>query len=358
MASADKQILTYSILGVPAIINDFDISLEVPFGTDVTTLVADFTISDLATIDVVGTPQVSGVTANDFSNPVVYTVTAEDLTTNDYTVTVNVTAASQDKEITSFVIDTVVGLITPNSIQLQFEEGADVTGLTPVIEVSEFATISPASGVAQDFTDDIEYTVTAQDGSTEKYIASVVYLPDHNTVFSVWQSLLTKVPFIEDSAYNKSLASQYTLEAMFDLEGCFNISQDRIYTDRIGNEIYYSVAQKSLIASVIAMQFVYRLIMTNVAGNNQQTDAEGSYIPPSQRFLKRAKAGSVESEFEQFKIKDTAFVGLDTISLLSTLKSEVMRKSGYLGCIYDINDSCELIACGNQNVSLTFGVSG
>lgn len=45
--------------------------------------------------------------------------------------------------------------------------------LKPTILVSEGASISPASGVAQDFTNPVNYTVTAQDGSTKVWTVSV-----------------------------------------------------------------------------------------------------------------------------------------------------------------------------------------
>jgi hypothetical protein len=46
-------------------------------------------------------PQVGGVTANDFANPVTHAVTAGDSTTQAYVVTVNV-AANPAKAITVF----------------------------------------------------------------------------------------------------------------------------------------------------------------------------------------------------------------------------------------------------------------
>ena len=51
--------------------------------------------------------------------------------------------------------------------------GTDVTKLTPTIQASTGATISPASGAQQDFTNPVAYLVTAQDGSTQTYIATV-----------------------------------------------------------------------------------------------------------------------------------------------------------------------------------------
>ena len=43
-----------------------------------------------------------------------------------------------------------------------------LNGLVPTIAISDYATIAPASGVAQDFTGPVTYTVTAEDGTTTK----------------------------------------------------------------------------------------------------------------------------------------------------------------------------------------------
>jgi hypothetical protein len=66
------------------------VDIEVEYGTDVTTLVATFSLSEGATAAVGATPQVSGTTANNFTSPVTYVVTALDATTQNWTVTVTV----------------------------------------------------------------------------------------------------------------------------------------------------------------------------------------------------------------------------------------------------------------------------
>lgn len=66
------------------------ITAEVPFGTDVTALIADFTASTDATVEVGGTEQESGTTENDFTEPVEYVVIAENGMTNTYTVIVTI----------------------------------------------------------------------------------------------------------------------------------------------------------------------------------------------------------------------------------------------------------------------------
>lgn len=90
----ENDILTFSFpeAAGDATINDVThhISIEVVYGTDLTGLVATFTISPGASINIGGTPQQSGVTANDFSSTVTYTVVAEDATPQDWTVAVSV----------------------------------------------------------------------------------------------------------------------------------------------------------------------------------------------------------------------------------------------------------------------------
>lgn len=97
--SSEKEISEFSFAGlaptVTGTITGTDIALTVPYGTDVTSLVASFTHSELSTVKVGTVTQVSGTTANDFTNPVSYTVTAEDGTTRTYTVTVKIKAYVQ-----------------------------------------------------------------------------------------------------------------------------------------------------------------------------------------------------------------------------------------------------------------------
>lgn len=66
------------------------VAIEVVALTTVTALVATFRLSDGAAADVSDTAQVSGTTANDFTSPVVYTITGDDGVEEDWTVTVTV----------------------------------------------------------------------------------------------------------------------------------------------------------------------------------------------------------------------------------------------------------------------------
>jgi len=81
------------------------------------------------------------------------------------------------KQITafSFVSPQATGVINESAktIVVDVPAGTAVTALVPTIKVSEKATVSPLSGVVQDFTNPVKYTVTAEDGSTASYTVTV-----------------------------------------------------------------------------------------------------------------------------------------------------------------------------------------
>ncbi len=90
---------------------------------------------------------------------------------------------SKEKQITSFKVtinaQEIIGTITEadKKISLATHYKSDVKTLAPVIAISDKATISPASGVAQDFTNPVKYMVTAQEGTTAEYTVTVTVLP-------------------------------------------------------------------------------------------------------------------------------------------------------------------------------------
>ena len=94
------------------------------------------------------------------------------------------TAQGSDKSIVSFTLSgltpEVDGVIDYDNytINLNVPAGTDLTSLTPTISIPADATVSPLSGVSQDFTDPITYTVTAQDGSTQSYTVTVTPVSD------------------------------------------------------------------------------------------------------------------------------------------------------------------------------------
>ena len=173
-AEDEKFLLQFEVDGVTGMIDEDAkiVVLDFPAGTDVSHLTPTILVSTYATVE----PE-SGV-AQDFTNPVYYTVTAMNGTTAQYMVEAVVHDADNEKSILSFRFDALDcdGVINEvlRRVDCLLPAETDVTQLVPSIVVSEGATVEPASGVAQDFTNPVTYTVTAQNGTTAVYTVTVV----------------------------------------------------------------------------------------------------------------------------------------------------------------------------------------
>jgi len=84
---------------------------------------------------------------------------------------------SGDKKIIAFGFTSppAAGVINEaaKTITVEVPAGTNVTALVPTILVSPLAEVSPATGVAQNFTNPVQYTVTAPNGSTAVYTVTV-----------------------------------------------------------------------------------------------------------------------------------------------------------------------------------------
>ena len=94
----------------------------------------------------------------------------------------SVTPRSSAKAITAFsfqgLAPPVTGVIdeAAHTIALTVPYGTEVTALAPTITITG-ASVSPAAGVAHDFTSPATYTVTAADGTTQAYAVTVTVKP-------------------------------------------------------------------------------------------------------------------------------------------------------------------------------------
>jgi len=179
-SSSAKAITAFSISGVNANIVDNSkmISATLPYGTDLTALVATFTTTG-AKVSVDTTTQISGNTSNNFKSAVKYLVTAADGSTATYIVTLSV-ASNSAKAITSFSLATYVGVIVDSTktISVAVPYGTSVSALaatytTTGASVTIGSTVQVSGSTVNDFTSTVVYTVTAADGSSVKYTVSV-----------------------------------------------------------------------------------------------------------------------------------------------------------------------------------------
>lgn len=185
--SSTKAISAYSLAGATGTIDEAakTIAVTKPFGTDVTALQATFTTTGAGVK--VGSPavtQVSGTTPNNFTSPVLYTVTAADGTTVSYTVTVTV-APSSAKAIAAYSIAGVSGIIDetvmPKTITVILSSGTNVTAMVATftttgasVNVGTPAVTQMSGNTQNDFTNPVAYLVTAADSTTATYTVTVI----------------------------------------------------------------------------------------------------------------------------------------------------------------------------------------
>lgn len=115
--------------------------------------------------------------AQNFSQPVQYNVAAQDGSVGHYIVLSSFLSSA--KSITAFQFKTAdnTGIITADisgeigkdTIAIIIPSGIALNSLQPFITHTG-ASISPASGIPQDFSQPVSYSVTAQDGSIKTYI--------------------------------------------------------------------------------------------------------------------------------------------------------------------------------------------
>lgn len=105
--------------------------------------------------------------------------------------------ASSEKKILKFQLQGQIGstIFTSDTILVSVSDDVYLVGLSDlsasVIEVSNYAVVTPKVGEKQDFSKPVVYTVTAEDGSTKAYYVKVqrggtskVQL--HNSSFDMW----------------------------------------------------------------------------------------------------------------------------------------------------------------------------
>ena len=164
--SSEAEILSYQIDGIVGTISGNSISITVPYATDLSNVSVEISCSEFATLQA---PE----SLHDGENT--YTVISQDKSKSiTYTVTISRAAAATGNQILAFCYGSSEGVInnTNGTIHLTLPRGSSST-FAPSIEISPFATVSPASGQVQDFSSPVQYTVTSQTGVRNNYIVTV-----------------------------------------------------------------------------------------------------------------------------------------------------------------------------------------
>ncbi|OXE98196.1 S8 family serine peptidase [Flavobacterium araucananum] len=190
--SSESKLLSYDFKtvsnpGLPQEINTEIVgnsaAKTVPFGYDVTNLVADFAVSPGAELYVDGVKQLnSKVVASNYTNSFFVTVVSENkLSQTNYTVTVN--AKNSQASIIAYTVANQVGAsvidATAKTVKVLVNNNANLSALVPTVQLSDFATLRigtyiQTSGVTTlNYTIPVVYNVTAQNGTIEYWTVTI-----------------------------------------------------------------------------------------------------------------------------------------------------------------------------------------
>lgn len=168
-----------------------------------------------------------------------------------------------------------------------------------------------------------------------------VYLQSHAANIPIIKMVLNRLPFLQDTEGNRAILSQFIYEVMGELEPCFKIDLDLPEGDesRIGDEQYYNVAQRGVIADIVAYYMILLAMGAATGGTGEDEAAAGTY-------LKRAKAGSVEVEYAQFDTKTGSLGFLSSgDKLIEMFLNSAVRKAYAMGCILAITPDGIEVTC-------------
>ncbi|MEH6407824.1 MAG: hypothetical protein V7767_11125, partial [Leeuwenhoekiella sp.] len=130
---------------------------------------------------------------------------------------------SSDNDIVSFVLE---GQIEPaqidtknHSVTVIVNSESDLSNLSPDIEISSNAVINPLSGSPNDFSNPFTYTVTAENGTSQKWIVNISTEVKKELNFSS-----STLSFSGDSG--SSISSQMVMVSASDGSALFSLSED------------------------------------------------------------------------------------------------------------------------------------
>ncbi len=150
-----------------------------------------------------------------------------------------------------------------------------------------------------------------------------------------------RLPFMPTTSANDAIIDGFFQEECWEMQKCFQIglnpSTGDIDETQIGVEANYNTIQKSILADLVAMY----IVMLTIASNAQGT-ASGATppVPGAIKYLSKSKAGSVDVEWKQINVGETAGFIVAANDFMAAWKSSASRKARTFGCIIDICDTC------------------
>ena len=174
---------------------------------------------------------------------------------------------SSDKQINSFIISSVSldyeaeGIIdqTKLSISATIPSELDIKRISPIIKISEGASINPPAEVNTDFTSGVVYTVTAQDGSVANYFATVSQKSINTNLLSIFVPDLNLEGIIKDQTITFEFPFGTDIQNII-LE--FEIPANATASVSSGSSVNFETFKELIITSEIGTSKTYQINYT------------------------------------------------------------------------------------------------
>jgi len=264
-SSSENNIISFSVSGIEGKpeINSMahTVTFKVKYGINLNGLVPQIGISPGAAINP-GTD-----IRQNFASPVTYTVTSQSGQPQTWMVQGSVSNPQAENDIVGFYADVLTGsaIIDPiqHKVTIYVEAADDVSSIQPSIKLSAGAVVSPASGAAVNLGQPVNYTVTAENGTAQRWTVSAVKDSSSLKVLGAAAVRSTMVKVVFDKALNYSTVGNI---ANYKLESLISSYSDPQITKVEVDCTYSNVVY--LTTSALVPQNGYKLTVSNIRGTN------------------------------------------------------------------------------------------
>jgi len=274
------------------------------------------------------------------------------------------------KAITAFDFAGLTPLVTgsinetAHTISLTVPYGTNVTALVPTIIITG-ASVSPASGAAQNFTSSVVYTVTAENSSTQNYTVSVNVSPQITYTITSSSGTGGSISPSGAATVNQGFNQTFTITPSSHYH-VSNVLVDGVSVGTVGSYTFTNVTANHTISSTFAAN-TYTLTYTagthgSVSGTSPQTVNYGvsgtavTAVPATgYHFVSWSDSSTSNPRTDTSVVANisvTASFAINTYTLVITSKNGTVTKSPDK-VSYNHNETVVLAATPNAGYSFT-----